>query len=240
MSMDVPSRQPGTAKYVWLRQVLLDHIDSTLEIGDPLPSERSLAETLDVSRMTARRVLTDLELEGRVTRSVGRGTFVSAPRIVMPMQLSSFTVDLRERGYVPGARTLSCVTGPPSEAIRGVLDLVEGAEVHTIRRLRTADNVPMAIEEVTLEASLLPSLSGPELEDASLYALLAERHGIVFDSGTQTVRALPVTDEEAALLDVPRQSPVLHLIRTSRWRNRVVEHTASSYRGDRYELSTSL
>lgn len=239
-TMNVPPRPPGTPKYVWLRQVLLDHIDTTLRVGEPLPSERSLAEFLDVSRMTARRVLTDLELEGRVTRAVGRGTFVSAPRIVMPMQLSSFTVDLRERGFVPGARTLSFDTGRPSEAIRGVLDLAEDAAVHTIRRLRTADEVPMAIEEVTLEASLLPSLSGEDLENSSLYALLAEQHGIVFDSGTQTVRALSATDEEAHLLDVPQQSPVLHLTRTSRWRDRVVEHTASSYRGDRYELSTSL
>lgn len=238
--MNVPARPPGTAKHVWLRQVLLDHIDSALQVGDPLPSERSLADSLDVSRMTARRVLTDLELEGRVTRSVGRGTFVSAPRIVMPMQLSSFTVDLRERGLVPGARTLSFGTGLPTDAIRGILDLPDEAEVHTIRRLRTADALPMAIEEVTLEASLLPGLSGSDLEDTSLYALLAERQGIVFESGTQTVRALAATDEEAGLLDVPLQSPVLHLTRTSRWRDRVVEHTTSSYRGDRYELSTSL
>ncbi len=233
-------RPAGTPKYVWLKRVLLDHIDARLQVGDPLPSERELADSLDVSRMTARRVLTELEAEGRVTRAVGRGTFVSAPRIRMPIQLSSFTVDMRERGFVPGARTLSFATGPAEPEAAAVLDLPPDAPVHTVRRLRTADGVPMAIEQVTVEAALLPDLTAEELTDSSLYALLAQRGDVVFDGGEQTVRARPVTAEESALLEVPAHAAVLHLTRTSTWRGRTVEYTVSSYRGDRYELSTAL
>ncbi|MFC4556142.1 GntR family transcriptional regulator [Georgenia faecalis] len=233
-------RPTGIPKYLWLKRVLLDHIDAHLTVGDPLPSERELAESMDVSRMTARRVLTDLEAEGRVTRAVGRGTFVSAPRIVLPMRLSSFTVDMRARGFTPGARTLRFTTGAPSDAAARALDLPDGGEVLTIRRLRTADGVPMAIEEVTLDAALLPGLSERDLEDTSLYTLLAQRADVVFDGGTQTVRAAPVTEEESALLEVPHHSAVLRLVRASTWRGRTVEYTVSSYRGDRYELSTAL
>ncbi len=236
----VPPRPTGVPKYVWLKRVLLDHIDGRLQVGDPLPSERELADTLDVSRMTARRVLTELETEGRVTRAVGRGTFVSAPRIRMPIQLSSFTVDMRARGFVPGARTLSFTTAPPEPEAAAALDVSPDALVHTVRRLRTADGTPMAIEQATVAAELLPDLTAEDLTDQSLYSLLATRADIVFDGGEQTVRARPVTAEEATLLEVPAHAAVLHLTRTSTWRGRTVEYTVSSYRGDRYELSTAL
>lgn len=230
-------RSPDEPKYLWLRRVLLDHIDANLQVGDPVPSERELADTLDISRMTARRALAALMEEGRVEREVGRGTFVSAPRIRMPIRLSSFTEDMRARGFTPGSHTLSFATVPAEPA--DVLDLDTDERVHVIRRLRTADGVPMAIELVALTAGLAPDLTEAELENGSLYSVLAAR-GIVFDGGEQTVRARTVTPEEARLLHVPAHAAVLHLSRTSTWRGRTVEHTVSSYRGDRYELSTAI
>lgn len=46
--------------------------------GDRLPTERELAETLGASRNTLRRGLKILELEGKITRHVGRGSYVSS------------------------------------------------------------------------------------------------------------------------------------------------------------------
>lgn len=233
-----PGRSADEPKYLWLRRVLLDHIDTKLRVGDPVPSERELADSLDVSRMTARRVLSTLMEEGRVERAVGRGTFVSAPRIKMPIRLSSFTEDMRARGYTPGAHTLAFSTAVPEDA--GVLDLDAGEAVHVIRRLRTADDVPMAIETVTLAAGMAPDLTVEDLEGGSLYSVLSVRHGIVFDGGEQTVRARNASPEEAQLLHIPAGAAVLHLTRTSTWRGRTVEYTVSTYRGDRYELSTAI
>jgi DNA-binding FadR family transcriptional regulator len=44
-----------------------------------LPPERELADRLGASRAALRRRLDALEREGRITRHVGRGTFVTAP-----------------------------------------------------------------------------------------------------------------------------------------------------------------
>jgi GntR family transcriptional regulator len=229
-----------TPKYVWLKRVLLDQIDRNLEVGDALPSERELAEDLGVSRMTARRALSELMDEGRVSRAVGRGTFVAEPRIRLPIQLTSFTDDMTARGLTPGAHTISFVTGTPSGPVAEALDLEPGDVVHVVTRLRTADDVPMAIERVHLVASLAPDLSRADLENHSLYAYLAKRHGIVVDGGMETIRAKHPTAGDARLLQVAPRDAVLHLTRTSTWRGRVVEYTVSSYRGDRYELSTAI
>lgn len=238
--INVVPRQAGTPKYQWLRRALLDHIDQHLSVGDPVPSERELADRFEISRMTARRVLTALESEGRVTREIGRGTFVAAPRIVMPIRMSSFTADMRDRGFTPGARTISFHRGAPEPDACAPLGLTPDDEVLRIVRLRTADSVPMAIEDVTLVAALVPGLSETDFTDTSLYEVLARRYGIVFDGGRQTLRATPVTDGESTLLEVPPQSSVMRCTRVSRWRGTPVEYTVSSYRGDRYELSSSL
>lgn len=47
-----------------------------LQAGDRLPTERQLCERLDLSRAGVRRLLDELEAEGRISRHVGRGTFL--------------------------------------------------------------------------------------------------------------------------------------------------------------------
>ena len=61
----VGSPPHSVPKYEWLRAVLVDHIDHQLAPGDAVPSERELADGLEVSRMTARRALGELEVEDR-------------------------------------------------------------------------------------------------------------------------------------------------------------------------------
>ena len=55
-------------------------VEEGLQPGDRLPAERSLAQRLEQSRSAVRKVLDELEAEGRVERHVGRGTFlIQAP-----------------------------------------------------------------------------------------------------------------------------------------------------------------
>jgi DNA-binding FadR family transcriptional regulator len=48
-----------------------------LTSGARLPAERTMAASLDVSRSELRKALMLLELDGQITRHVGRGTFVA-------------------------------------------------------------------------------------------------------------------------------------------------------------------
>ena len=51
--------------------------DGDMPAGSKLPTERALAERFNVPRSVVRKALLPLEIEGTVTREVGRGTFVS-------------------------------------------------------------------------------------------------------------------------------------------------------------------
>lgn len=49
-----------------------------LKIGDPIPSMRSLAKSLHISVITAQRAYEDLQRDGFIETTVGRGSFISA------------------------------------------------------------------------------------------------------------------------------------------------------------------
>src|ERR1700677_2193703 len=51
--------------------------DGSIPAGAKLPTERVLAERFCVPRSVVRKALLPLELEGKLTRQVGRGTFVA-------------------------------------------------------------------------------------------------------------------------------------------------------------------
>ena len=59
--------------------------------GTKLPGERLLAEDFGVCRMTMRRAIEDLLLDGRLERHARSGTYVRRPIISSEMRLKSFT-----------------------------------------------------------------------------------------------------------------------------------------------------
>jgi GntR family transcriptional regulator, uxu operon transcriptional repressor len=61
-----------------VRRFIVEAIENGIAPGGKLPTERVLAERFRVPRSVVRKALSVLEIEGRVTRQVGRGTFVSS------------------------------------------------------------------------------------------------------------------------------------------------------------------
>lgn len=49
-----------------------------LQTGDPIPSMRALAKSLHISVITVQKAYEDLQRDGFITTTVGRGSFVSA------------------------------------------------------------------------------------------------------------------------------------------------------------------
>lgn len=76
----------------------LDHLlgwiaQHGLKDGDALPPERTLAETLGVSRRELRTALASLEAAGRIWRGVGRGTYLGT----RPLKFAPTLRGLRSR-----------------------------------------------------------------------------------------------------------------------------------------------
>lgn len=53
-------------------------MNGELKTGDPIPSMRSLARTIHVSVITVQKAYEDLQRDGLIETTVGRGSFVAA------------------------------------------------------------------------------------------------------------------------------------------------------------------
>lgn len=231
---------PGPVpKHAQLRAILLADIGSTWPAHAAIPSERELATAHDVSRATVRQALRQLIEEKRLYTVQGKGTFVAGERIQSQLHLASFTEDMRRRGMV--ATTLvrrAEISDPPLEA-RAALGLDEGERAWWIERLRLANGTPMALESGWYSLRAAADLGDQDLS-SSLYAVLAERHGVHIDSAEQTVWAETVDGTTAEALGVATGAPALVFRRSSRAAGKPVEYVTSWYRGDRYQVHMAL
>jgi GntR family transcriptional regulator len=231
-----PKLSARTPKGEQLRAILEELIGAS-QPGDPLPSERELAERYALARMTVRAEVTRLAAEGLVERVQGRGTFVAEPRVAQAASLTSFSEDMRARGHAPGARVLDHGVVAADERVAARLGLRLGESVLRVRRVRTADGAPMAVEEAFLPAKRFGGLDPSDLEDASLFELLQERFDARFPAADQHVVAEEIVGEEAIVLHVaPGRAGLRFHTTLVDEDDRPLLYAWSLFRGDRYEI----
>ncbi len=235
----------ATPVYVQVAQGLASRIEGgALEGGTALPAERDLASALGVSRVTVRQALALLAQQGLLTRRHGSGTFVNPPATALTARplglLTGFTDDVRSRGQSPGARVLSFERARPTPQEAMTLALSPTAQVYRLRRLRTADGEPLAVEESTLPADGVGPLDAGDVTDTSLYALLADR-GLSPVRAVRHLRAVNADAQQAGWLGIAPGAALLATERVS-WTadGRPVEHGRAYYRGDRYDFVMEL
>jgi GntR family transcriptional regulator len=229
--------------YTQIRDLILDGIRSgRYAVHQRLPSERELSVQHGVSRMTVRQAVLDLQREGVIYARVGKGTFVSPPKMDQLLrQVTSFTEEVRQRGEKPSSRVLQAVVGPADADSSRELGLADGAPVITLARLRLANGAPLAVETANLPAGAFPGLLSHDFAAESLYQVLTRDYHLTLVAARQTIEAALASDEEARLLDTAKPAPVLRMRRLTRDSDgRAVEFVVSTYRGDRYQLHSNL
>ncbi len=228
----------GSPLYLQLARQLEQGIrDGSYRVEQALPSERMLVESLGVSRITARRAIDVLVEQGLVLRRHGSGNFI-APHIEQPVsRLTSFSQELRQRGYVPTSQWLQRELRAASASERAALGLGRGAQVAHLERLRLADGTPMAYEISVLPQAVLPQ---PQALQDSLYAWL-QAHGHTPVRGRQHIRACNADAATARLLDVAVGAALLWVTRTAFGADgQALEYTQTWCRSDYYDFVAEL
>jgi GntR family transcriptional regulator len=234
------TNRPQLPRYYQIEQAILDQIQQKLiEPGAQLPSEIELAQQYQVSRITAKRALDDLVNLGWAFRRQGRGTFVAQTRIRDISGFGSFSEDIKSRGLIPGSRVLLFKEVVPEPDVRERLRLSEGEHVYQLKRLRRANDEPVAVEMAYLPCRFCPGLLHEDLNNKSLYAILSDKYQLTPAWADAEIEAREATKEEASLLKMESGKPVLAARRVTFAANYdVIETVDSVYRGDRFTFYT--
>jgi GntR family transcriptional regulator len=238
----VPIRKSHVPKYYWLQEILRNQIGGW-EVGHPLPSETELCRLYSVSRTTVRKAIDGLTQEGLVQRLQGKGTYVahSKMKVRFIQRRMGFFEDMVARGFQVQSRTLQKGIITPKEQVAAVLELEAQEKVLRIVRLRFIHNEPILLAETFLPYRLFPDLLHENLEDVSLYGLLAARYGVQIKSGTSWVDAGLANQEEAEKLNIPTGSALLIVSECMRdAQGRAIEYGIAKQRADRTQIELSV
>jgi GntR family transcriptional regulator len=194
--------------YYQLAQSIENAINTgELAPGDRLENELSLTTRLGLSRPTARQAIQELVNKGLLVRKRGVGTQVVRSQFSRDERLTSLNADLVQAGKVPSTQLLEFSVGALDADVASALDATDitDQEFIRVRRLRLADDVPLAILTNYLPASF--ALSREVLEHRSLYGTL-QSLGVNLKIAHQRISARLMTDDEADLLDEDTPAPV--------------------------------
>lgn len=224
--------------YLVLRQKISE---GAFDPGTPLPSEHQLAEQFGVSRVTVRRTLDSLELEGLVQRRHGVGTF--------PIRRP---VEFRDRYNIGGltdpearlGETAAVVTiesgmaaVPPLLASRFGPD---HDQVLRIVRVRSFRGEPFTVMTSYVAARYGAQMNRRQLQRVAVPAALLEL-GAELARAEQSISATVADEVAAQRLQVPVGSALLVMttLFTDR-RDAPVAFIEALFRPDRYEYRTTM
>ncbi len=240
--LDRESPEPLHAQ---LKRVLLAQIhDGDFAAGDKLPTEMELVDQYSVSRITVRRTLGELAVDGYLERRPGSGTTIR-PRIYWDrrsQRLYGFEDELRALGIEAHTRIVSVDEAACSGEEAEALGTRAGEPVLRVAQRAFVDGEPMSVADVSL---YLPGSVQVDVDElcatGKVYPYLERRHGIIFHQANKTLAAQLAGEIDAPLLGIAPSDPVMVAEVTS---SIDVPRTAmfirARYRGDRYRFYVAL
>ncbi|TDL82899.1 GntR family transcriptional regulator [Peribacillus frigoritolerans] len=228
--------------YYQLQQSIKKAIqENELNPGDMIPSEREYAEKYKISKMTVRQALTNLVKEGLLNREQGKGTFICQKKIEhSSSELAGFSESMISKGIEPSTFVVSFIEVKASIEQAEKLKVEQNTTLYEIKRVRYANQLPIAYEILNIPKELLPDLT-TKVAVTSIYDYIEQKAGHKIHYGRETIEASIAQNEDADLLKLKEGEPVLLIERLSKLNsNKPFEIVKSVYRADRFSYAIDM
>ncbi|OEC91120.1 GntR family transcriptional regulator [Acinetobacter sp. YK3] len=194
--------------------LLLQIVDGTYQIHQQLPSEKELSELFNVSRITIRQALNQLQLEHLIYKIQGKGTFVSAPKSFQNIsELQGFAEAMTDLGH----EVLNVVKEfrfiPATPHIASKLKVSVNSTVVEIKRIRLLNRKPVSFELTYLPEAIGTALQQINLSTHDVFLAIEEDLSIALGHADLNIDATLADEELSELLQVDVHAPLLRVER---------------------------
>lgn len=227
-------------KYVVLQEKLQAKF-LKLKPHSQIPSVRQLATQYDVSSMTVRQALSEMQDNGLIYTVPGSGTYVAGEKLSKKLVFISFSEEIREKGMKPSSIILNAEKVKiTNKKLADVLQIPVGEFAYRIKRVRLADRTALAIEDTYVPCENAPGLLDHDLK-SSLYEIFKDVYERTVVKAESTISPMLLDKEQAEILKAPLKTPSLMFTLTGfDSRGKTMEHCVSIKRGDIYDFKFSI
>jgi len=210
--------------------------------GSALPTEQELSALFDVSRITARRVLSELAQQHYVERKRRLGTRVTFRSPAKPIEanIDQAVDSLLAFGQNTTVSVVEVSTDMPSVTVASALHLPLNEQVVRAVRIRHLDGEPIGYVVSYVPAELVDVITEKNLAEAPILRLL-ENAGHKAKHADQTISAVEADPRIAQALAIEPRAALLRISRTVYDKNdRPFLLTFAHYRSDKFHIRIDL
>ncbi|EUJ23970.1 GntR family transcriptional regulator [Listeria grandensis FSL F6-0971] len=211
-------------------------------LDKPIPDEMSLAKEFDCSRMTMKKALEVLVLEGLLYRKRGHGTFIIKSALDMDrlhihsQEVNGFTKLLEGRDVE--SKIVDFQVTFPDVHVAERLNIDLETPVYDIVRARILDGEPYVLEHTCMPVALIPGVTQQVLEH-SIYTHIREELNLKIASSYKQIRADKPNELDFQYLDCAQDDPVIEVEQTVYLNNGMAfEYSKSRHRYDKFVFTT--
>ena len=211
--------------------------------GDLIPTEAELCKSTGTSRVTVRRALSNLEAEGLITRSPGRGTTVTDFKNAHKMWHVTGIIGhyIYTEGFTSELVSMESVIPSPAEYIfKGFEDVESVTRFRILRRIR---KTPFILTTTYISSEYAEEVSKrfDNENNSFIYQILEEVTGKMIHKVEDVIDIELASGETARLLEVAEGAPLFHITRIlTDEDDHLVQLTRLTHRPDIQKLSVTF
>jgi GntR family transcriptional regulator len=236
-------KRTGKPLYLQIQEHLLQKIEEGIWPEESMiPTEAELCKEYNVSNITVREAIKLLVMEGMLSRTAGKGTFVTKRKLEQRLnRFFSFTRWANQNGLKPASRILRVETMESDRHIARHLNRSEGSPVTRIERLRLGDEEPLMLEVIWISAELCPDIHLKDLSNIPLNDIISTEYNLPLIRAVESIGPRAADESVSRLLGIDKEVLLLYVEHTAfTTRDRIVYFVSSTYRGDRVKFTIEL
>ena len=181
--------------------------------GEKIPSENQIMSELKISRGTVKKAVGILVEEGLLEQIQGKGTYVKGNDISYPLSggLLSFAESLENQNLGYETSVVTSELRVSNNDIATKLKLKEGDDYFYLERIRSVEGEKMMLIESRLNHYIAPGIEKVDFNAEKLFHAIESKSGNQIKHSVNRYAARIIDGKRAKILEVPENSPVLHL-----------------------------